>query len=1472
MQYGMEETGTYKRTIPTLKHYLANNNEGERQRGTSIMTEEELRNYYTAAFRNVVESSDPGAVMSSYNATTVTRKGEKLWDYIASPANRNTLTDLLRKNWGFNGFVTGDCGAVADLFTTQAFKEALYESEKNGMFKDLENFTKVPQSATVALGIKAGNELDCGGVSQGNALDAVKNGYLQEDELDVALYRIFLERFKTGEFDNNDAANAFRAQFKSSDLESDESVKVAEEASEKGIVLLQNKKDENGNALLPLKKDGNLKIALVGELASQAYLGDYSGSPEKAVSPYEGLKTMFGEENVDFLAHIVDGTVLFDEIESITLVKGKNEETVDLSKAINIKGTRIESGKLMEVGAGASLVVPGINFKDVTEVKVKTKLSQGSVGGSLQIGYGNTTPVVGVVNISPNEGNDGLYTAKYTGDDGGYNQTADMYINITANSEFSVETYKEKLSNADVIIAYTGTISSSEKESNGELADGKESNDRSTISLPLRDGHVSEICNYKEGDIYPYADKTIVIMQTVGQVDVDPFEEHCRAILWTCYNGQCQGTALAKVLSGEVNPSGKLTTTWYNPNDLAEGKLQCGVERETASKNGASLVYYYDDQYRLAPKDANDTYPGRTYMYYRGEPQYPFGYGLSYADFEYSNVRIDNSSLKPGDTFKVTVNVKNNGSVAGREVVQLYAKNDEKGNGFELPLQQLVGFGAIELNAGEAKDIEITVDTKVLSRYSEEIQKNYTPNGSYTLWAGKNVADNANKATFSIIGEQESKIKTVYAIPNGVVVRGAYDLSTNTTQAINTIIPELSAVMTDEEVYNLENAQITYTSDNENIAKIDENGTVLPGVESGVANITVSIKIADETKEVSFPVVCKLQKAISAEIRQPYLDELDAAYGSYNQNDYREDFWANLTDIYNKAKSSINLEVDENNLKPILDKAKSDMAAVRSKLKDGEAAYTVTFADDQYYWNTIATIAYNGDEDNPTAKAMIAVFDKNGIMKNVVNKDCTATIDKNDTINIDNLSEGDVVKCYVWDNLKKMTPLATTTSTTIVRPPAHMEYDISDSIYDRFLVSSGIQVEEVNGVGGYGDLSRDDKSSKNLSITYNGKTYKPKVGLLGTKGTMTKSNIYFKPFDCYEKATVTVLYTSSAPDRIMEIAQNGEVLNSAGGGGDSNLKALTAEITDLKNPVYIKSEKSSQKVTVYMIIVDYEGYKEKSATIEQSTDAVNVNGGNENNNEVMTAMVNSSLLSITPEGKITIIKKDEENVFDYNKENKTNVKFLKVDSWNNDSFVALVEDNETKKRKIILSAYGTQWSEPSYIFTPENNDLKEDVDLSINDFITAGDQIYVGCDDGLMVVITPCIKCYRLMKVSGFDIKNISREENIIKFNGKTTNESLGVPLTSIRQTNISVDEALDMHGNGAMFIDVRDPEEYAKEKYEDSINIPLSNIDKINEYSKDSVLIFYCSAGTRADKAVEYAQKNGFTNVYNLGSVSSLM
>ena len=136
-----------------------------------------------------------------------------------------------------------------------------------------------------------------------------------------------------------------------------------------------------------------------------------------------------------------------------------------------------------------------------------------------------------------------------------------MYITVSANAEFSVENYKTALDKADYIIAYGGTTE----------ADSSESNDRASIDLPSSQSHVQQIC-----DAYP--DKTIVVLQTVGQVNVEGFKDKCAAMLWTSYNGQTQGRALGKILIGAVNPSGKLSTTWYSAEDLE--KMPIGSARQ----------------------------------------------------------------------------------------------------------------------------------------------------------------------------------------------------------------------------------------------------------------------------------------------------------------------------------------------------------------------------------------------------------------------------------------------------------------------------------------------------------------------------------------------------------------------------------------------------------------------------------------------------------------------------------------------------------------------------------------------------------------------------------------------------------------------------------------------------------------------------------------------------------------------------
>ena len=152
----------------------------------------------------------------------------------------------------------------------------------------------------------------------------------------------------------------------------------------------------------------------------------------------------------------------------------------------------------------------------------------------------------------------------------------------------------------------------------------RQSYDRKSIDLPLSQSHVQALTS-------AYPEKTIVAMQTVGQVNVEPFEKDARAIIWTSYNGQTQGTALGKILSGQVNPSGKLTATWYKSEDLELMPI------ETEGVKGEDGITRYFNDYNIQSRSG---FPGRTYQYYSGTPVYPFGFGLSYTDFRLSLIHI----------------------------------------------------------------------------------------------------------------------------------------------------------------------------------------------------------------------------------------------------------------------------------------------------------------------------------------------------------------------------------------------------------------------------------------------------------------------------------------------------------------------------------------------------------------------------------------------------------------------------------------------------------------------------------------------------------------------------------------------------------------------------------------------------------------------------------------------------------------
>ncbi|MFR5438902.1 MAG: glycoside hydrolase family 3 C-terminal domain-containing protein, partial [Monoglobus pectinilyticus] len=857
------------------------------------MTEKTFREYYTRTFKDIVESSNPASVMSSYNALTISRNGEVFSDYIASSANKYLLTDLLRRTWGFSGYVVGDCGAWENLFGRQSMRQKLFPDW---------NLDDITAPMAVSKAFNAGNNLDCGSRAQGSTFESVEQGWMSEETLDVAVYSLFLARMKTGEFDSN----VEYQKIKSDVIEKDEHVAKAEEAAEKSWVLLENR-----NNTLPLKNTVS-NVAVVGNLADELTLGDYSGEPTKTTTPYQGMKneiqSINSNANVELIGNVSDSTPLFN-IKSINLVleDGKTR-TVDLSKATSVRGMTLSGSNLKDVTKSGMAVVKDVDFSKVTDVKIEAASMPGMPKASVNISYSNMTQTVATVDIANTDSPDTYVTneAKYTGADGGYNSTADMYITINASADFSVENYKNSLDAADYIIAYAGTTT----------ADSKESNDRSSIDLPISQAHVQMIC-----DSYP--EKTIVVMSTVGQINAEPFKDKCAAMLWTSYNGQTQGEALGKVLTGKVNPSGKLTTTWYTSEDLQ--KMPLGSPKQNV--NG---VDYNFTNYEIAQAD---NYPGRTHQYYSGTPVYPFGYGTSYTNFVYSNIKADKTNADANDTVRITADITNSGSVDGTEIAQLYV-TVPGADGKTLPLKQLKGFERVELKAGETKTVSFDLNISDVYFFDETTQSNYVVNGAYTIKVGSNANDaNALSTTVNVSGSISKNVKNVHAVPTGIKLYGAVAKGETSVAPANYIESNASAALQDDtlitDLSTLSNATVTYTSSNEDVAKVDSNGKVTASNIEGTALITVTITPQSGTPVTdSFPVVTQLKEKVAPEVTASYLEKLENAFKACPEIAYLPENWETILSVYNTAKTAIESELLEENLPGILKQAAADLKAV----------------------------------------------------------------------------------------------------------------------------------------------------------------------------------------------------------------------------------------------------------------------------------------------------------------------------------------------------------------------------------------------------------------------------------------------------------------------------------------------------------------------------------------------------------------
>ncbi len=385
---------------------------------------------------------------------------------------------------------------------------------------------------------------------------------------------------------------------------------------------------------------------------------------------------------------------------------------------------------------------------------------------------------------------------------------------ITSNSLTSAN--EEAIRNADVAIVVTGT-------GNSYSAEGR---DRSSIVLP--NNQATLISNV--GKLNP---NTVAIMETCGPMQVTQFENDVKAILWSSFGGIRKGIGFAHIITGEVNPSGHLTSTWHqNDSDIP------GIR-----------------DYNLYATNGSH---GRTYMYYDGHVpvSYPFGYGLSYTTFAYSNLKIDKTAYDANDTVKVTFDVKNTGKVAGKEVTQLYIAQPDAPAELLRPIRRLEGFKKVELQPGETKTISLEVAIPDLAFYDVDDDCYKVDTGRYQVQVGEDSAHANLTKDFTVSGAMDEYPELLTVKANqvgdeafGIEQRLFFDKGA-------TINPQLTVAMNNEKLYGYiikeqtsiikslkstalpEGMSFTYESNRPSVVKVE--GDVIKAVGPGVATVTVT--------------------------------------------------------------------------------------------------------------------------------------------------------------------------------------------------------------------------------------------------------------------------------------------------------------------------------------------------------------------------------------------------------------------------------------------------------------------------------------------------------------------------------------------------------------------------------------------------------------------------------------------------------
>jgi beta-glucosidase len=656
----------YFKTIATVKHFAVHSGpEPERHSFDAVISERDFRETYLPQFEMGVKEGKAYSVMCAYN---------RLYGEACCGSSR-LLTTILRNEWGFNGYVVSDCGAIGDI----------YQNHK---------IVGTPEQAS-ALAVKSGCDLECATTYQ-SLKQAVVNKLISEQEIDVAVKRLFTARFKLGMFDPPEMVKWTKIPY--SVVDSRQNHELALEATRKSIVLLKNE-----NNLLPLKKD--LKtFAVIGPNADQPsmLLGNYNGLPSDPITPLRGIREKLAGANVLYAqgCEWAEGLPSFEKIPSRNLsYKNQHGLKANYYKTHDFKGSVLFSTSDSVVDAVWADNAPRKDMNDDDFGVIWNGEIQPDETGEYQLGiittckvtlYLSDTVIAKTTYHFRDEYNDPRLRKSSTvtleagkkykikleaGDTYGDARVQLVWNKPVANRKEDLKREAINIAKqSDVVIMCMGLTARLEGEEMDIKIDGFNGGDRTTLDLPMVQQDLIK-------EIYATGKPVVLVLLNGSALSVNWENKNIAAIVESWYPGQAAGQAIADVLFGDYNPAGRLPVTFY--------------------KSVSDLPAF--DDYNMN---------GRTYRYFKGEVLYPFGYGLSYTTFTYDNLKLP-TGISAGDSLKVSVNVTNTGKVDGDEVVQLYLS--DRNAPVTVPIRSLGAFKRIHLQAGQTKTVDLLVAPNAFS-------------------------------------------------------------------------------------------------------------------------------------------------------------------------------------------------------------------------------------------------------------------------------------------------------------------------------------------------------------------------------------------------------------------------------------------------------------------------------------------------------------------------------------------------------------------------------------------------------------------------------------------------------------------------------------------------------------------------------------------------------------------------------------